>query len=75
MSRRPDDGIKFGCDLRVRGQVIPERKFENIAIGGAAGPNVGEERSPRMSHTPAEPFEVEPHSLDGVEQRPCRFVQ
>ena len=56
---RSHERVEVRRDLRVRGEILPERPAEHLLVGGLAGADVVEQRAPGMGHPAADALEIE----------------
>ena len=56
---RPDELVEFSRDLRMGGQVCPERPPEHLLVGRLAGADVVEQRPPGTGHPAADALKIE----------------
>ena len=56
---RAHQRVEAGGDIRVRGEVLPERAAEQRGVRGLAGAHVVQQRPPRVGHPAAEAVEIQ----------------
>ena len=55
----PHERVEVRRDVRVRGEILPERPPEQLLVGWPAGADVVEQRPPRVGHPAADALEIE----------------